>query len=320
VTDFGQASDRSPSAVGSSNAAAVFIHGILSSQATWSPLIESLKADEEIASKFTFQPFDYPSPKIRLSITRRIPDYQTLAYRLGTFLEDKCAPYTHLVLISHSQGGLIIQRYLSERLADGRADTLGRIRLIVLLACPNNGSNFMLAHRRFARRFLRWRHAQEQELEPLKESVLRAQSRVLRGIVYASEDSQTSKRIPFKVYAGQEDNIVTLDSATALFPDPGGLPGDHNSIHVPHGVDSEIVATLRRGLLGALDGYETKSGDPIAPVSISPSANNRLTDPFIRIRTEKANTTEKLESREVEIWDKEMAKEIISDLFGSGKV
>jgi hypothetical protein len=143
--------------------AVVFVHGIISSPAAWTPLARLLENDTKISHSYRLLRFEYRSPKFDWRPDRRIPDYNTIADSLSTFIDIECADYTHLVLVGHSQGGLIVQRYLARMLAEGRGVDLRRIRRIVLLACPNNGSELLLILRKSARF---WTHPQERELRP----------------------------------------------------------------------------------------------------------------------------------------------------------
>ena len=68
-------------------------------------------------------------------------DEKSIAEKLGSLQREG----TKIVLVTHSQGGLIVQRYLARRLASGHGEELRRIRRIVMYACPNNGSQALLA-------------------------------------------------------------------------------------------------------------------------------------------------------------------------------
>src|SRR5664279_4826060 len=207
--------------------AAIFVHGILSSTKTWTPLISLLQQDVEASHDYESIPFPYPSPKFNFNPTRRIPDYNTVADSLSTFIAIECAGYRDLLLIGHSQGGLIIQRYLARMLNDGRGLELRKIARVVLLACPNNGSEIVLMLRKF---FTFWKNPQEVDLRPLAGAVTDAQRRVINGITHATTMTTTSCPIQFSVYAGETDQIVTYASATSVFLNTGTLPGDHTSI------------------------------------------------------------------------------------------
>src|ERR1700722_9348002 len=131
--------------------------------------------------------FEYSSPKWNLKPTQRIPDFETVAGSLSTFLDVECAKYRNIVFIAHSQGGLVVQRFLSQMLADSRGRDLARISRVVLLACPNNGSEFLLALRRpFG---VLWVHRQERQLRPFVDSVAEAQRRVMKDIIFATSIS-----------------------------------------------------------------------------------------------------------------------------------
>ena len=156
-------------------AATVLVHGLFSSSRTWDPLVSLLESDSDISNPLRILLFDYSSPKWNWRVTRRIPDLSTVADSLSTFIEVECAAYDRLILVGHSQGGLIIQTYLAKMLADGRGLDLGKIRRVVLLACPNNGSELLLLFRKSAKF---WSHPQERELRPLAASIVDVQRRV----------------------------------------------------------------------------------------------------------------------------------------------
>jgi pimeloyl-ACP methyl ester carboxylesterase len=101
-----------------------------------------IEADRELQAGFDVRPFEYASPLATWG-WRRIPDVDLLAGRLGTFLDVTLANYNRIVLVAHSQGGLVGQSYLHRMLSDGRGFNLARVRLIVLFACPNDGSRFL---------------------------------------------------------------------------------------------------------------------------------------------------------------------------------
>lgn len=142
----------------SNESAAVLVHGLFSSPKTWSPLAALLEGDPEVSTKYEILRFAYESPPWNWYPMKRVPDFNTIADSLSTFLEVECASYRRIVLISHSQGGLIIQRFLARMINQGRGTELAKIRRIVLLACPNSGSEFLLVLRKSARF---WRHPQE---------------------------------------------------------------------------------------------------------------------------------------------------------------
>jgi Alpha/beta hydrolase family len=286
--------------------AGIFVHGILSSTETWKSLLTLLETDSEVSTFYDLMCFPYPSPRFSLRPDRRIPDYNTLADSLGTYIEVECTQYRHLVLVGHSQGGLIIQRYLARRLADSRGLDLQRIRRVVLLACPNNGSELLLMLRR-SLKF--WKHPQERELRPINSAVVEAQRRVLSGIVFTKEVSPGSCPIPFSVYAGESDNVVPPASANSVFPRARALPGDHNSILDAMSAGNRTFKALRDDLLSSVDfgrqqhgSTELRSQDRVAVLSTPHAA----TTPFVKVTT--TTTQEQVtQSQTIEIFDLNVA-------------
>lgn len=230
-------------------AAAVFIHGIFSSYDVWEPLTAQLEQTPAVNSRYVFPRFEYSTPKVVANRTESRPDLDTLADWLRTFLEHECRDVEDLVLVGHSQGGLVIQRFLARMLDDGRGRDLRRIRKVVLLACPNDGSDFMRSARHL---ILGSRNVQELQLRPNSEPVKAAQARVVNQIVNAQTDSERTCRIPFHVFYGTQDKIVPRASARGLFAEPRALPGNHSTILAATDPQSAVVTVVRNLLLDAL--------------------------------------------------------------------
>ncbi|MFG2873942.1 alpha/beta fold hydrolase [Streptomyces sp. NPDC048337] len=231
-------------------AAVVFVHGLFSSPTTWTPLQREMSGIPAVSDEYDFLFFEYATRPVTWNPLRRMPDLDTIAESLRGFIGDLTAGYERVALVTHSQGGLVAQRYLSRMLLAGRGRELAKIRRLVMFACPNNGSDLFL----LARRGLipMTRNSQERELKPLQTSVLETQRRVIDGIVRAPELAHDSCPIPIVAYAGESDNVVVPSSAAGFFPETGVLPGDHFSVIKPSGPDSRIVHAVRRELVRAL--------------------------------------------------------------------
>ncbi|MFJ9009304.1 esterase/lipase family protein [Streptomyces canus] len=230
-------------------AAIVFVHGLFSSSETWRDLGAELSAASGLAQDFDFLFFDYATPRSSINPLRKIPNLDTVADSLRSFLDGQPNPHQRLVFVTHSQGGLVVQRYLSRMLAEGRGWELARIRRVVMFACPNNGSELFLLLRRSLLGVIG--STQERELRPLQASVQEAQRRVMTGIVHARHVSNDRCPIPFMSYAGESDNVVSPSSAVGVFPEAAVLPGDHFSVIKP-GADGRLVRALRTNLDKAL--------------------------------------------------------------------
>lgn len=231
-------------------AAVVFVHGLFSSPTTWTPLQQEIAEIPALSDEYDFLFFEYATRPVTWNPLRRMPDLDTIAESLRGFISDLTGRHERVALITHSQGGLVAQRYLSRMLLAGRGRELSKIRRLIMFACPNNGSDLFL----LARRGLipMTRNSQERELRPLQTSVLETQRRVIDGIVRASEVADTSCPIPIVAYAGESDNVVVPSSAAGFFHETGVLPGDHFSVIKPSGPNSRLVHAIRKELAQTL--------------------------------------------------------------------
>ncbi|PVC97768.1 hypothetical protein DBP19_06805 [Streptomyces sp. CS090A] len=240
----------------------VFIHGFNSSAEMWDPLLSRMRPDEGLRD-VTALPFSYDTRLWQPSPLRQIPSFDTVADSLKEFLVTEAERFDHLMLVCHSQGGLVAQRSLTRMLVEGRGKDMARILRVVLLACPNNGSQLGMT----LRRAVLPRNKQEQQLRPLDQQITDTQRTVLRDLVNAREVTERTCPIPFSVYAGETDNVVTPASALGAFPDASVLPGDHSGI-----VRTErCFATLRRLMLSALVTGTAAGQDPVSAASALPA-------------------------------------------------
>ncbi|MFD6323433.1 alpha/beta fold hydrolase [Streptomyces sp. NPDC058442] len=223
----------------------VMVHGIFSEPAMWDPLRDLLADDTDLGFVDPLA-FGYRTGLIRLNPTRVFPGINVVADSLKEYLATEAEGYERLMLLAHSQGGLVVQRCLTQMLTEGQGRELSRIRRVVLLACPNNGAEILLSLRR---RVLGRRHPQERQLRPLDEEVTKTRRVLMRDVVHASEVTERTCPIPFSVYAGESDNIVPAASAQSDYPDAAALPGDHSSIARPTSRRHRTYTTLRRLIL-----------------------------------------------------------------------
>lgn len=208
-------------------------------------LVGVLRADQTLRD-IQWHRFGYESPKLpRLWAPKRIPDFDDIAQSLEPFLAAYC-PTGEVAVVTHSQGGLILQRYLAWMLNEGNGRKLARIRSIVMLACPHEGSDYLRSLRTAAGFGF---HPQARALRQLDTSVAASRRTVLGQIVHANEVDDRNCPIPIHVYAGTTDNVVTRVTAHSAFPGAGMIPGNHFSIIDPRSPDSLTVQTIRRHLL-----------------------------------------------------------------------
>jgi hypothetical protein len=240
----------------------VFIHGFWSSPATWDRLRTRLREDTDLAG-VRIHAFGYESPKLRWpGSPTRIPDYNDIAQSLPAYLAAHVRRGAGVAVVTHSQGGLILQRYLAWMLGEGRGRELATIRLIVMLSCPNEGSEYLRSIRAVAGL---GRHPQAGQLDVLTREVGKARRVVLRQVINATTVHERHCPIPVYVYSGRTDNVVLRETAQSVFPNAEVLPGNHFSILDPDAPGHLTFAELKRRLLETFPPAETKTGLAAAP-------------------------------------------------------
>lgn len=215
----------------------------------WDGFAGLIAGDDELAG-VVGEPrvrFGYATGLWRRGLLRVIPSLDTAADSLKEFLVTEAGGFDRLVLVGHSQGGLVIQRCLVRMLAEGRGRELTRVCRVVLLATPNTGSQLLLG----LRRGLVWGNAQERALRPFDELVADTRRIVVRDLVHAREVTERSCPVPFSVYAGESDAVVTPASARDVFPEAAALPGDHFEIARPDSREHRTYTTVKRLVLQA---------------------------------------------------------------------
>jgi pimeloyl-ACP methyl ester carboxylesterase len=234
----------------SKSVAVVFIHGLLSSASVWESFCQLIKADAELAG-LEIRTFEYPTPVAEPNPLRRIPDFDMLGRLLGTYLEEELAEFRSIVLVTHSQGGLVAQRHIALELNGGGGRELARIKRLIMFACPNSGSELAITLRRLT---WFWRHPQERQLRPLNAQVNEAHRILTNQVIHARKVTAHDCPIDISVYAGAQDNVVTLASALSVFPhkQTGVLPGDHFTIIQPDSASHLAYLALRKKLLALL--------------------------------------------------------------------
>ncbi|MGQ4344026.1 alpha/beta fold hydrolase [Streptomyces sp. SAS_275] len=220
----------------------VFVHGFLSKGKTWRHFTKLLDEDKELSFVEPML-FEYSSPLLSLNPLRRVPSYDDVADTLKVYLKAKQPAIRDFVLVTHSQGGLIVQRYLHRMLSVGQGRDLANIRRIIMYACPNSGAQ--LAD---SLPFLK-RNVQRQQLRTLTEAVMDAQQTVIARVDHATEARAETCPIPITAYSGSSDNIVRRGTGQGVFRNRGALPGDHFTIIRPDSPDHLSYRVLRDELL-----------------------------------------------------------------------
>lgn len=230
--------------------AVVFVHGILSSGQAWTSFERLIRADADLAALDIVR-FEYETGVVRARPGRRIPDLDTVARRLDTRFRALERRYDAVVIVSHSMGGLVTQRFIARNLQNGRGGRLVRIKRVVMFGCPTAGSDFL----RTLRTLTPFRHVQERALRTLNAEITQVQEIILNRVVHATEATGQTCPIPLRLYAGDSDNVVLPPSALGVYPDhcTGVVKGDHASIVRPTSPDDESYQVLKSELETVLD-------------------------------------------------------------------
>ncbi|MGV9354779.1 alpha/beta fold hydrolase [Streptomyces misionensis] len=247
----------------------VLVHGLFSSAKVWRAFETLIADDSELAGLVSVHPFEYDSPLGRLRPDRRVAETDDIADQLGTFLETELADAERIVLVTHSQGGLVVQRFLARKLWNGEGAELTRIKYFTMFACPNTGSGFFLTMRKFLKL---WNNPQEQQLRPFDRAVTEAQRTVLGSVVHARAYSDTECPIPVRAYGGSTDDIVPPIVARGLFPKGGVITADHFSIIQPADRTAASYLAVRAALLEVAEG-PSPTRRPLAPVATDQDAD-----------------------------------------------
>lgn len=222
--------------------AVVFVHGLWSSATTWKPFLGLLAQEAAVIPTFKVDAPQYDSPKANLNPLHAIPDVDLLADRLATRIDLRLADVARIMLVGHSQGGLIIQRMLMKLAHEQDRKTLPRVRQVSLFACPNSGSDLLASVRRRLNL-----GDQIRALAPYDRLLGETHRAVQRHFLVSDNDAPpTYSHVAFSVYVGESDGVVPVESARGSFLHTQVLTGDHSSIIVPDSSDDDRFRALIR--------------------------------------------------------------------------
>ncbi len=292
----------------------IFVHGFNSDPTCWDTLLKLMSEDPVMTSAFDWKRFSYDS-KITsgfFNLLARLPDYDDITAKFDQFLVDSFdSTYDQLYLVGHSQGGLIIQSWLSLIVTSNQANIrLKRVREIILVCTPTMGSTIASGLRKFV--FSLLRDPQEDRLQVLDATVAKTRRLVEERIVQTSLRDASHWTVPILSIWGQGDAVVSATSAQASFDNLLTVDGDHSTVLKPANTGDSRYRVLADALLSPLghrhvfeidryetavtvqpleipnyearrgDRVETKTSDNFATVqrTAAISAGNRCTDLF----------------------------------------
>jgi pimeloyl-ACP methyl ester carboxylesterase len=209
----------------------LFVHGFGSSSECWDKMLDLLRSDDRIRSRYELCTWSYPTKWIELQLLGRIPRLQELGRSLADEIDSPRYRNRSLTLVGHSQGGLVIQSYVAELLGKGEGERLRNIRQAILFATPSEGSMTGMGFRRLLSMLIR--NPQEATLRVLNPDVSDMKATIRERVVGATTDSPSSWRVPIHAVCGLQDNIVPEASARGPFDSVKRVNGTHFSIIRP---------------------------------------------------------------------------------------
>lgn len=227
----------------------VLVHGFGSSKVCWKQLLTLFRDDPKISEAFDFACFEYPTGWITWSFLRRIPGLLEIAQGLNSFLElSELAAYREIVLVGHSQGGLVIQNALVDKLRWEKVEDLYRVRQVILIATPNLGSALLSLTRKFLSVFVP--NSQEHSLRVFDSQITELRA-VITARIVGTHGQSAAWPIPVQCFWGTVDGIVAEASARGPFDADlaTSLNGDHFSILRPVSREHEGYKLIAEALL-----------------------------------------------------------------------
>jgi pimeloyl-ACP methyl ester carboxylesterase len=210
----------------------VFVHGFASSEHCWNRILELLRQDERVRGSLELACFSYPTSVAQLRYLRRIPRLTEVANALDAFLEStRFTAFDDITLVGHSQGGLVIHAYLAAKLRAGKSEELHRIREVITIATPHQGSTILSLPRKAFYTFVG--NPQELALRVHDPEMGDMLSEVDERIDSIEPGDARGWPIPIHCFNGQEDRVVLEISARGPFDHLTSIQGDHSSVLQP---------------------------------------------------------------------------------------
>lgn len=115
----------------------LFIHGLGGDSTTWGSFPDLLKSDPTLKEIIDLEFYRYPSKTIRLPWSKQSIRIQDLSRALRTELGVRFKAYSDVIVIAHSMGGVIAQKYIVDELKE-KLEL--RVKGLVLFAVPTAGA------------------------------------------------------------------------------------------------------------------------------------------------------------------------------------
>lgn len=278
----------------------LFVHGLGGDgSATWGSFPSLLREDLGIGPHVEVAVFNYPTQGIRWFWQKKSIRIQDLAQSIKTEIDIRHKAFDQIVLVCHSMGGTICQKYLLEELRDNK--TL-RVKAVALYGVPTDGSEIA-----------KWATLVSWEHRHLKQ--LRRDSDLLENIRQEWGRACAKQHFEVVTILGGQDSVIVR--AVEVGPDVKFLADKgHIDLVKPTSREDMAYLILRELLVKSLDLNEVadrrRAKEEIlvaarAPIEISDGSRNRPLfdiyrpndEPFYLIRREDALVAGTIKSKNI---------------------
>jgi pimeloyl-ACP methyl ester carboxylesterase len=215
----------------------LFIHGFGSSPKCWAKLLELLRNDARITSRYDLETWGYDTGWFSANFLSRIPDLNEIGDALAGVLASPDYRDREVTLVGHSQGGLVIQSCFARLVSKEKAEVLSNVRQAIFMATPSEGSNTAISLRVLASSLIH--NPQELKLRVLNPDMADMAAQIREQVIGATRDTASSHRVAMHAFCGMSDNVVPVASARGSFSNVVNVPGTHFSIITPKTRDDD---------------------------------------------------------------------------------
>lgn len=241
---------------------AIFVHGFTGDYLeTWGKLPQLLQDDPSLDS-YDFLFWGYPTKLFFPSET-----IETVGEHLKTEIKFPQKPYTKIVLIGHSMGGLVIRSFILQALIDGKGDELNNISEVILFGTPNDG----LSKSSFIPKII---NKQIVDMRVASEFITKLRKYWINRVFKADINDDYNRRLPLVTVAGLSDRFVPKDSVESFFPNMEVTDGDHISMVKPQTTSHLTYRIIHRRLLEVYKKKNTRADN------LKKKVEERVPDPL----------------------------------------
>jgi pimeloyl-ACP methyl ester carboxylesterase len=96
----------------------LFIHGLGGDGTTWGLFPTLLQSDPALKGRFDLEFYRYPSSAVRFPWSKQSIRIQDLSRAMRTELGARFTNYSDVIVVAHSMGGLVAQKYIVDELKE----------------------------------------------------------------------------------------------------------------------------------------------------------------------------------------------------------